>query len=1001
MLPAKYWSSALVHAVYLHNRLVHTVTRVMPFESFFGARPDISCLKLFGSQVCVKRTGSRRCKLDRHDFKGIFLGYTATDQNIIYLDLDSGVVKSSHHAEFDEAWYLQPSRPPAAQLLYDLGILPESDPVEGDPSVQEADNATCYKDSCLSGAVPWPPLAPFHKGSTKWYAPPMSRHLHLPLRTLTVETPRPTWAHAARIKPKKGSNLAAELVNDFHIGVQDMMMVYMSPDPYHDAFEQSVDLRKFDLTKHSTGGLSLYERNGRVHLASIAPCTPAARIPAWRTRIRGAWLIKVGNTIVDSIDAVTRAFAGLRTSGSTSVTLLFSHPEVRPSLSQDGLPVVSSAPFTQHTHNQLNNRWEFATVAAHLRQCKPSHQHVQSGDVLNVITRAMRLTRGKLLKQPDWDEWQASEYLQLDQYDAQGMFGQPVPRSKDMSVFHSVWTYAIKALDARKKARWACDGSPRSGQAKILDETYANCVDQTSSRLFYAISAAENLLIYGADVSNAFAEAPPPKQGFYIHPDRAFREWWSNHKKRPPIADGDVIPILSAMQGHPESPRLWKKHADAILRECGLKPTVHEPCLYSGMVNGQRVIFKRQVDDFAIAAPNELTTNILFDMIDDKLTIPMKRQGFLDMYNGIDVIQTRHYIKISCSSYINKICEKYLQTWMRKFTSTDDRPTPLPSDPAWMKKFNSATGDPDAKAQERLAKTMEISYRSGVGELIWAMTTCRPDIAYVGVKLSQANACPHEHHFHGVKHALKYLYSTKEDGLYYWRTAPWDEFPEGPLPKINSNKHDLLMEERPEYDAHVLHAYADSDWASCVKTRRSFGGSCIRLAGGTIAYKAKFHPTVAGSSTEAEFMAAYDTGKMILFVRRILWDLGIPQEAATVLYEDNDACTAMGNAQKPTPRTRHIDIKYFSICEWIERDLMILERIDTKINMSDHFTKGLSRALFHRHADYLLGHVPPMYSPIYKYIIGTYTTQHVDLDRFVPDSFTTPTTAAAARVCPN
>ncbi len=46
----------------------------------------------------------------------------------------------------------------------------------------------------------------------------------------------------------------------------------------------------------------------------------------------------------------------------------------------------------------------------------------------------------------------------------------------------------------------------------------------------------------------------------------------------------------------------------------------------------------------------------------------------------------------------------------------------------------------------------------------------------------------------------------------------------------------------------------------------SFGGTCIRLAGGTIAHKCKFHPTVAGSSTEAEFMAANDTGKMILFV---------------------------------------------------------------------------------------------------------------------------------------
>ena len=137
-LPAMYLSSALVHTVYLHNRLVHTVTRVTPCESFFGAQPDISCLKLFGSWVCVKRTGSRHCKLDRHNFKGIFLGYTATDQNIIYLDLDSGVVKSSHHAQFDEAWYLQPTRPPAAKLLYDLGVLPEADPLEDNSSLLEA-----------------------------------------------------------------------------------------------------------------------------------------------------------------------------------------------------------------------------------------------------------------------------------------------------------------------------------------------------------------------------------------------------------------------------------------------------------------------------------------------------------------------------------------------------------------------------------------------------------------------------------------------------------------------------------------------------------------------------------------------------------------------------------------------------------------------------------------------------------------------------------------------
>ena len=86
--------------------------------------------------------------------------------------------------------------------------------------------------------------------------------------------------------------------------------------------------------------------------------------------------------------------------------------------------------------------------------------------------------------------------------------------------------------------------------------------------------------------------------------------------------------------------------------------TIHEPCLYSSIVEGKRVIFKRQVDNFAVAAPDEQTANVLLDMIDNKLTISMKRQGFLDMYNGIDVLETWHYIKISFTSYQNKICEK-------------------------------------------------------------------------------------------------------------------------------------------------------------------------------------------------------------------------------------------------------------------------------------------------------------------------------------------------------
>ena len=106
-------------------------------------------------------------------------------------------------------------------------------------------------------------------------------------------------------------------------------MVYMLPDPFHDAFEQTVDLWKFDLTKHATGGLSLYVRDGRVHLASIAPSTPAARINSWRTWIRGAWLIKVGGILVKSIEDVVWAFDGLRTFSFGYVIILTSRSQTQ------------------------------------------------------------------------------------------------------------------------------------------------------------------------------------------------------------------------------------------------------------------------------------------------------------------------------------------------------------------------------------------------------------------------------------------------------------------------------------------------------------------------------------------------------------------------------------------------------------------------------------------------------------------------------------------------
>jgi hypothetical protein len=61
-----------------------------------------------------------------------------------------------------------------------------------------------------------------------------------------------------------------------------------------------------------------------------------------------------------------------------------------------------------------------------------------------------------------------------------------------------------------------------------------------------------------------------------------------------------------------------------------------------------------------------------------------------------------------------------------------------------------------------------------------------------------------------------------------------------------------------------------------------------------------------------------------------------------------------------------MDIRYFALAEWVERNLVILERIHTAINPADHMTKILERTLFYRHVDYIMGRIPPKYSPCHE-----------------------------------
>ncbi len=154
------------------------------------------------------------------------------------------------------------------------------------------------------------------------------------------------------------------------------------------------------------------------------------------------------------------------------------------------------------------------------------------------------------------------------------------------------------------------------------------------------------------------------------------------------------------MQGHMKSPRLWEKQADKILCKIGLTLTIHEPCLNLGEFTCKCVLFLQQVDYFTITTPHRHTANLVMDLVDDRLTIPIKQQGYLDKYNGVDIIQTRDYIKINISSFVEKVFQHRIATWMKMYYPTPKRSTLLPMDASWLNKFESAVGKLTSSKQE-------------------------------------------------------------------------------------------------------------------------------------------------------------------------------------------------------------------------------------------------------------------------------------------------------------
>jgi len=102
--------------------------------------------------------------------------------------------------------------------------------------------------------------------------------------------------------------------------------------------------------------------------------------------------------------------------------------------------------------------------------------------------------------------------------------------------------------------------------------------------------------------------------------------------------------------------------------------------------------------------------------------------------------------------------------------------------------------------------------------------------------------------------------------------------------------------------------YADADWGDDLDTRRSTTGYVFKVYGGTVAWKSRRQPTVALSTTEAEYMASADAARQAIWLRLLLdgLQLGLGNKPFPIM-NDNAGTIALSKKAAAGLRRRSRD----------------------------------------------------------------------------------------------
>nr|GEX57520.1 hypothetical protein [Tanacetum cinerariifolium] len=222
-----------------------------------------------------------------------------------------------------------------------------------------------------------------------------------------------------------------------------------------------------------------------------------------------------------------------------------------------------------------------------------------------------------------------------------------------------------------------------------------------------------------------------------------------------------------------------------------------------------------------------------------------------------------------------------------------------------------------ASTPAELKRIQNVSYASAVGYIMYDVRCTHPDFAFAQNVTSRFQQNPGDLHWTTVKNILKYLRNTKDMFLVYG----------GDL------KRELKVS-----------CYTDAGYLTDADDLKSQTGYVFVLNGGTVDWKIAKQSIFATSSTEAEYIAAFDASKEAVWVRKFISRLGVVLEIEEPIsmYCDNTRAIAIANESGITKGARHFRAKVHSLREVIEYGDIKLEKVHTDDNLADPFTKALA-----------------------------------------------------------